>query len=526
MEWHIIFNVGFLSQVLGVVLSIFFMFTFLQYHFGKASRKLTQAVATGRRLGKFEAFLDEMSQELAGTGNICLIVSLRSKTKLVKEYVRDALVLLAKRQPMLRAVITPSSRSTSAKDRYFEITDGAKIVEMIDFSCSDVRASEWQDVWDEIASKRRGNGLLWQVVLLEEEFLSETEAYANTLIFNFRHTSIDGVSSVKFCKQFLSNLNEVAKGSRSSEEDISSLRLSASLDDLLTHGRAWSIWKFVCRYMGLRYILNFIALGVFRLWLSRRKCHPFFVQFPPSLQPSAFPRPNNMMFKVFSEAETSNIVKVCKQNGSTVTGALMAAAHVIFCKLLQLQDGTKQVQLKHGFSINGQRHCQPKPHEEYLGVFVFAVDSLPLQYVNTEQVDFWKLAQESTRRIHCFVKEAKYVTEFFLMDDVFRAEDLIKLFDRQVLMKSPVSNFVSSAGSFDFGEEQKHHTYRLQEFLFYNLVHGLPGIFDHFNVTVNGKMSWAILYDISRVNREQGEKFANLCFNYFVEIALGEKENT
>ncbi len=59
-----------------------------------------------RRLGHSEEILDIFSMKKSGSDNICLAISLTSKQILVHEHVRDALVLLAKRQPMLRAVIT------------------------------------------------------------------------------------------------------------------------------------------------------------------------------------------------------------------------------------------------------------------------------------------------------------------------------------------------------------------------------------------------------------------------------------
>ena len=42
----------------------------------------------------------------------------------------------------------------------------------------------------------------------------------------------------------------------------------------------------------------------------------------------------------------------------------------------------------------------------------------------------------------------------------------------------------------------------------------------HFNTTVNGKMSWVIMYDPSKVvNSAQAQRLANLCFDYFVEMS-------
>ena len=60
-----------------------------------------------RRLGHSEELMDIISMEKSGSANICLAISITSKQSLLHQYVRDALVLLAKRQPMLRAVWWP-----------------------------------------------------------------------------------------------------------------------------------------------------------------------------------------------------------------------------------------------------------------------------------------------------------------------------------------------------------------------------------------------------------------------------------
>ena len=143
------------------------------------------------------------------------------------------------------------------------------------------------------------------------------------------------------------------------DKDIPSLSLSPSLIDLLTRERLWSLWLVLAQYLGIPPILKFIFTIVIRQSQSRRTiCNPFFSQFPPNPKPSVSPK-SSMIFKIFNEIETSNIVKACRLNGwCTVTGALMTANHMAFCKLLQ--DGgysCKDVQLEHSFAINTQRDC-------------------------------------------------------------------------------------------------------------------------------------------------------------------------
>jgi hypothetical protein len=117
--------------------------------------------------------LDILSTEKSGTGNICVSISITSKQSLVHQH---ALLLLSKRQPMLRAVIAMANGH-----RYFEIKEINEV--MLDITTSDVKAFDWQSVWFEYTAKQSGNGLLWRVVILQEEFMQDTKDYANTLMF-------------------------------------------------------------------------------------------------------------------------------------------------------------------------------------------------------------------------------------------------------------------------------------------------------------------------------------------------------
>lgn len=514
-----------LLEVASTMISVFLVYQFLQHVFNRVVKKPSEQTRTRRRLDTFEEIAELLSQEREGTGNVCLVVLLRSKTKLLNEHVRKALVMLAKRQPMLRAMIkTSPSWSTfgkgNVKENYFEIINGHELIDLIDFTSSNAMAREWQNVWYGIASTQRKTGLLWRTVLLKEEFLSETDSYANTLIFRFNHSCIDGVSTMKFCKQFLSYLNKIDQEQGSYNKEKSSLSLMPGVTDLLKNGRPWSLWKTASECLGVRHLSKLIFKRNIRRFLATKQHNPFFVQFPPN-NLEALPK-SNLMFKIFSVTETSNIVKSCRSNGCTVTGALMAVAHIAFCELVKQGSSSiaKLIELEHVFSIDAQRDCVPKPHEEYFGQFALT-QSITMQYTD-EIADFWKLAQKTTKRIHHQVKE-QCVRENLAVSSSFNPEEFVNQIisppDRRDLIRLSCCNFISSAGSFNFDEKASHGTYKLHQCLYNSLCHGFAGAFSHFNTTVNGKMSWVILYDPSKVNGKQAEEFSNLCFSYFVKLA-------
>ena len=520
MAWLTVLNIAYFPQLLLTAMCIFLVYKFANFTFGKARRKpLLKPGTVGRPLGSFETLFDVFSDERGGLGNICVALSLTSKQSLSHQHVRDALMLLAKRQPVLRA-----SRITSENgDRYFEIKEISEVVTMLDITCSDVKSSDWKDVWFEYTAKQFGSSLLWRVAMLQEEFRPDTQDYVNTLMFCFKHSIIDGISSVKFCKQFLHNMNELANGAIVDKE-VLSLSLLPYFHDVISRKRTRQlVLNFVLTFCGLRSILRIPVKRMAYFYCKTVKYNPYYAQHPPPLDVSSFVGPCRLNMKIFTENETKNILRACKANHCTVTGALAAAANLAFCELVR--DGTSRIEdakIRWEFTINAQRFYDPKPHEEYLGLFVYASGELCTKYLSgTDDVDFWKVAQKTTKEIQNVVNSEGFVTAETVLYNVLKPDDAACAIDRKTAISLSCCNSVASYGAFDFGAESRQNPYKLQGCSIQVANHGFPLIFSHSNHTINGKMSWQITHDASRVENDHARKFADLCFGNFEQIARG-----
>ena len=250
------------------------------------------------------------------------------------------------------------------------------------------------------------------------------------------------------------------------------------------------------------------------------KYSAYYHQFPPRLDVSSFAGPCHLNVKVFTEDETKNILQACKANRCTVTGALTAAANPAFCRLLQDDmKGNENAKIKWEFTINARRCCDPKPNEDYLGFFVYLCDEHYTKYEPGIDVDFWKVAPETTKEIQDDVKAQQYVTTETMLCDIIKATEFVDLYDREMLTRLSACNTISSIGSFEFGEDIQQQPYKLHECFISGVLDDFPLTFTHFNHTINGKMSWQIVHDTSRVEVHHAEKFASLCFSRFSEIA-------
>ena len=521
IAWLSNFNMlgGFWIQAFLTVVCVFVLYTLskiMRYLTREARPVRAMPTSNRRRLGHFEEMLDIQSMEKTGTGNICVSISITSKQSLVHQHVRDALLLLSKRQPMLRAVIATMANG----DKYFEIKEINEVITMLDITTSDVKAFDWQSMWFEYTAKQSGNGLLWRVVILQEEFMQDTKDYANTLMFNFNHACIDGVSSVKFCEQFLKYMNELANGTTTADEEISSLELLPQVHEIVTRGRTWhSLFNFMLAYCGLRPIMKFCLEKMFNRLIQKKPCNPYHVQFPPNseISTSGVPSLPQLSVKVFTENETKDIIKACRANNCTVTGAIAAAAHLAFCELIEPDQSNSEVELELPFAIDAQRFCNPKPHQEYLGQFAYTCQNVYMKCLTGDTGYFWKLAQETTQRIKDFVEKEAYVSEATVLNGLLEPRELFNLLVGDDLFAKAGCNFISSIGCFNFGNSQSE-TYKLHECFINTLAHGMRFTFCHFNHTINSKMTWQIATNYA-VHTKHAEKFANLCFGMLSKMS-------
>ena len=473
--------------------------------------QFTEFSASRRRLGRFEEIMEIHSNERQGSTNSCYVMTLRSKIKLEESRVREALLCLVKKQPVLRAVIKTVSNSywfRRHNEKYFEIVDPSKVGDMIDLATLDVYASQWQELWYDIVMRPVKSGLLWKAVLFKEEYLPQSENYMNTVIFKVHHCIIDGISGMKLCKQFLSNLNGDFENSPVRKQDTPSLELLPSFYEMMRNSQSKTLWNDVAECLGLHFILKLIArlkLGI--LSVNKHEKTYRFLMEKPLLEV------HDLAYKLFSEEETSQICKVCRSKGATVTAALVTVSHTAFCKLFGNFISTKQQNLTHIFALSGLRVCKPKPPVEYLGNYLLSeVLSTP-----SKDDEFWSIAQEVTKKIQQIVTEGKYVSEKLAEFDVFTPKEIVEQespLDTEKKKKLLVESYVSSAGAFAFDDDT--FMYKQHECLYYSIPYAFASLSSHFNTTVNGKMSWVILCN-KLVPRALEEQFSELCFNILLE---------
>ncbi|XP_028393160.1 uncharacterized protein LOC114517572 [Dendronephthya gigantea] len=500
------------SALLALVFITIFLNTLIRRYLLKPTwPSQSRCTSTSRRLGKFEETMEIFSNERQGCTNSCYVMMLQSKEKLEESLIRKTLIRLAKRQPMLRAITKTVSNCSwfgSSSECYFEIIEPASVGDMINITKSDLRASQWQKSWVDIATKSVGAGLLWKLVLFSEEYLSDSENYLNTIVIRVNHCIVDGMSGMKLCKQFLNHLNSFSEDPRVHNEIVPSLELCPSFYEMIYNTQPWSLWKYLQETLGLYFIIKVLKRITLHISLISKpeNPHQFFMMQPKS-------EGRDLRCKIFSESETLQIRKVCKSKGATVTGALMASAYFALCKLIESEGVTKPQELMQLFAVNGLRVCNSKPPEEYVGNF-FLSEMLPMPYVSSEN-DFWATSQEATKGIQNIIKErgkdlSKHLAEYVIWTPREMVEEVLSPNNSS----KELLNYVSSAGAFTFSDDDEMSTFKLQSCLFYSIPYAFSSFSCHFNTTVNGKMAWVIVCS-DFVQPTIEDQFVNLCFDTF-----------
>lgn len=506
-----------LAQMFTTFLAIIFVIRLARCFLRRAVLPSQSGPSSSRRLGKFEECLRIFSNERQSTTNSCYVATFHSKEKLEESLVRKALLRLAKRQPMLRAVIKTVSNSSwfgQKNGSYFEIIDPNKVADMIELTTSDLHASQWQKEWYDIVLRPIETDLQWKTILFKEEYIPDSQNYVNTVIFRVNHYIIDGISGIKLCKQFLKDLNNVSQDP-CEDEDILSLELLPSFYDMISKTRLRSFWDDLQESLGMNFIYKFVRRIKLQIFfaLKTEKPWPFL-----TIQPSVEAR--DLLYKVFSERQTSQICKVCKSKGVTVTAALVAAAHKAFCKLTESQGSTmpQQELMLVLFAISGLHVCKPKLPVEYLGNYLLT-EALS---ISKNEGDFWLIAEDATKQIRTIITEERYVSAQLAEFDIFTPSEVVNEIhsplDPKKKLKLFAGNYISSAGAFTF-DDNSSCSYKLHECVYYSLPFGFPSFCLHSNATVNGKMSWVVTCS-KHIPHTIEEQFASLCFETLLrEIA-------
>lgn len=175
---------------------------------------------------------------------------------------------------------------------------------------------------------------------------------------------------------------------------------------------------------------------------------------PPQLiiehQASANERFTRMLPRILSQEKTKILIDKCKQEKTTVHGAMCAAMLFAAGKLLSIDT---QVNFSYGLPVNLRKYCEPEITDQNLGCFISA---LGFNQLIEPKTSFWDLARECKCRIHDSLISGVHLTR--LLQGKLRNLDMDTM--KELVIKSMVSKedtmgrnnlfSISNRGKFQF----------------------------------------------------------------------------
>lgn len=325
---------------------------------------------------------------------IVFLLRLKSKVHLDPNMVRQALVLLAKRYPLLRMKISKESRNGEPVTEYFTEVEDPREVNFEELK--DSNAQDLESVFErELETPFDLNvGPLWRAVLLDEIHVdgAANDAYKNSIFFTFLHVITDGRSILLMMEQFFRYLTMVCEGQ---EVEVKSMPFRPSTGVLMRHRCTPSVLDKVV-YRVSSWMSNLKAV----LKIPRPE-NLYLASYPPvfTRDPTA-PDKTSVVCQDYSFQETLGLTEACKMSKCSVHGAITAAAHLAMAKILHKgkeETSINPLYLKSSCNVDIRKECRPEIESNE---FALCVSSFRTEIkVSPRDKDFWKFAQHCARQV-------------------------------------------------------------------------------------------------------------------------------
>ena len=435
---------------------------------------------------------------------IVVLLRLKSKVHLDPEKVRQALVLLAKRYPLLRMKISKVSRNGEPVTAYFtEVEHPSKINFKVvnDFNGDELESAferEFETPLD------LSFGPLWRAVLLDEIHVDGAkETFKNAIIFSFLHVITDGRSITVLLEEFFRYLTMVCEGRAVL---VTSMPFRPSTGVLMQHR---------CRPSLLERVL-FKATS----WMSNIKTvlkiprpeNLYLARYPPvSIRDPAAPDTTSVVYREYSLEETQGLIKACKMFKCSVHGAITAALHMAMAKIIHKgkpETSIDPVYLKSSCSVDIRKECRPEIESNEV---VLCVSSFrTVIKVSPWNKDFWKFAQHCARQVQWAFftgQHHKFLRQCHLNQTAGEQERTAP----RNLQDPRVFN-LSNLGRQEW-KAAENGNYRLDGIASAVTLRPSGLVFGFTCGTTNGKLRFTNSYNKRVVSREQAVEFLELSLN-------------
>jgi NRPS condensation-like uncharacterized protein len=418
-----------------------------------------------RRLG----LVEHLFATLHSLGGTIYVNIARIQGILSLDVLRAAIDLLQKRHPLLQVHLQESD------DGFYFCADGTLAIPLRTIDRQ--HEQEWLEIAeDEMLQKFSGEfEPLCRITLLQ----TSEKVGSNELIVTFHHAIADGISVLHFMHELLSYYQQLVEGIPIAPMDA--LPMLPPLDQLLE----------TCLSE---------ANAADRTQVTPNPTSPSPTLIVEQTAPVG-DRRSRLITREFNQLLTSQLKSRCREEQTTVHGALCAA--MILASVQQLSSQLP-VLVSCGSSVNLRASCFPVVDPSHLGCFVSYVITTHHAEQNTH---FWKLARECQSEIHQLISRKvphRQASNPELLHK-YQASSLAQLAEHN--MGRNTTTHIANLGQFDYSKS--YGPLRLESFHFgagQNLVGTCFGLGA---ATVNQKLFCTFIYTAPLISMKTAQSLAD-----------------
>ncbi|MEG4490672.1 phthiocerol/phthiodiolone dimycocerosyl transferase family protein [Microcoleus sp. D3_18_C4] len=246
---------------------------------------------------------------------------------------------------------------------------------------------------------------------------------------------------------------------------------------------------------------------------------------PPQLiiehQASAHERLTRMLPRMLSQEKTKILIDKCKQEKTTVHGAMCAAMLFAAGKLLSIDT---QVNFSYGLPVDLRKYCEPEITDQNLGCFISV---LGFNQLIEPKTSFWDLARECKSRIHDSLISGVHITR--LLQSKLRNLDIDTI--KELVINSMVSKedtmgrnnlfAISNRGKFKF--RYKAEKLKIKELYFATPQHIGGDCFWLGVLTLNEQLFCNFIYVEPVISDRTAQLFADDVMTVIEKVCINQK---
>lgn len=427
-----------------------------------------------RELAPIEQAMEILNRR-AGSYNVVTIS--RIEGFLNEEILRQALDLIQCRHPRL------NSRIVGDLDNLrFETEGTQKIPLRVE---NKLHNEEWQEVvLEEMNEKIDSSKVLLRSVLVR----IESESSKNYLLTTIHHAITDGLSGIQLHSEILTYCQKIASGDRMTE--VATLSALPLPDKLLPESMQGFRGK-------IKSVLFLLRLKFQMLW-NKAETLGFEKVVPTEL------RRCGMVHRQLDEEFTQQLVNTCRQEKTTVQGALCAA--MMFAAARKIADLQKRdVRLSCRSYVDLRRRLKPVISEENISILASSLTSFHILHPNTL---LWELARNVTQQLEAGLKR----------DDIFSVVLMSKKIIESLLSRPnevPVTVALTNVGRINI--PRVYGPFELEEISYIAAQAAFGGVFGAAVTTFAGKMILNFMFSEPSLGRDTMESLVNNAILCLVE---------